>query len=161
MKKKKIKKLAKLIFFEASKLESKNTSIKLKEIGGIEYDKDVSDRFYNFISNLVKLRNILRIEVNNDFISIYGDLNTNTTKSNSPVKENRIEIRITRDGFTLSKDYAQQHNYQDTTMLDRIRPKVIDIFKSSTKESILGIMDEVIVSTGLSRENNLDEILKD
>jgi hypothetical protein len=161
MRKKKIKKLAKLIFIEAGKLESKKmASIDVPTLNGIDYDKEVSDKFYHFVSNLVKLRDRLCVEVSDDFISIYGDLNINK-KSNNPIKENRIEIKISKEGFTLVKDYSQSHNYQDILMLERIRPQIVDKFKKVTKESMLEIIDDVMINAGLSRENNLDEILKD
>jgi hypothetical protein len=169
MKTKKIKKLAKLIFNE---VEENNRKQRLKsELIPIaesythtycEYDKEVSDKFFNFVCNLMKLKTYLSIDIYEDYINIGGDLDR-VNYSNSISKYNSediIEIKIDKTGFRFRRSYGNYLNYLDSEMLEKLKPMLVEKNKIVSKEMIIDIIDDIMVKTNLSRENNLDELLK-
>jgi hypothetical protein len=169
MKAKKLKKLAKLIFNE---VEENNRKQRLKsDIMPVsesythtycEYDQEVSDKFFNFVCNLIKLKNHLSIEIYEDYINIGGDLDR-VKYSNSPSKYNSediIEVKIDKNGFRVRRSYGNYLNYLDGEMLEKLKPMLVEKNKIISKEIIIDIIDDIMVKTNLSRENNLDELLK-
>ena len=168
MKTKKLKKISKFIFNE---VEKRNKKQRLNEVTPMvesyahtyhEYEQEVSDKFFNFVCNLVKLKNHLTIEIYEDSINIGGDLDR-IKYSNSPNKYNSedvIEIKIDKTGFRVRRAYSNYINYLDGEMLQKLKPMLIEKSKMVSKEMIIDIIDDVMVKTNLSRENNLDELLK-
>lgn len=167
MKTKKLKKLAKFIFeeVEKSRIEREDRyTIKEQSLHNhiCEYDKAVSDRISNFILNLIKLNSKISIDYQPNNINIHCNLSQfRKYNSNTPIREESIEINIDKMGFRVRKDYENPISYQDPNFLDSIRPLLLEKFQKVSKESIFEIMDDVLVLTKLSRENNLDEILND
>jgi hypothetical protein len=169
MKTKKFKKLAKLIFDEVEennrKQRSKSELMPVTESYThtyCEYDQEVSDKFFNFVSNLIKLKNHLSIEICEDSIYIGGDLDR-VTYSNTPTKYNSediIEVKIDKTGFRVRRSYGNYLNYLDSEMLEKLKPVLVEKNKIVSKEMIIDIIDDIMVKTNLSRENNLDELLK-
>jgi hypothetical protein len=168
MKTKKLKKISKFIFNE---VEKRNKKQRLNEATPLvesrthsycEYDKEVSDKFFNFVCNLIKLKNHLSIELFDEYIGISGDLDRVKYQSspNKYVSEDIIEIRIDKDGFRLRRSYSNYLNYLDSEMFQRLKPRLVEKNKIVSKEMIIDIIDDVMVKTNLSRENNLDELLK-
>jgi hypothetical protein len=169
MKTKKFKKLAKLIFDE---VEENNRKQRLKsELMPVtesythtycEYDQEVSDKFFNFVCNLIKLKSHLSIEICEDSINIGGDLDR-VTYSNTPTKYNSediIEVKIDKTGFRVRRSYGNYLNYLDSEMLQKLKPMLVEKNKIISKQIILDTIDDIMVKTNLSRENNLDELLK-
>ena len=169
MKTKKLKKLAKFIFNE---VEENNRKQRLKsELMPVtesythtycEYDQEVSDKFFNFVCNLIKLKSHLSIEICEDSINIGGDLDR-VTYSNTPTKYNSediIEVKIDKTGFRVRRSYGNYLNYIDDQMLEKLKPMLIEKNKIISKDIVLDIIDDIMVKTNLSRENNLDELLK-
>ena len=158
MKKRKLKKLAKLISNQqqTDNLYSKKTNSivmeKKEEMQRCSFDKEVSDRFFNFIYNIIKLKSYIDINIFDSCISISGDLSQSTSNKN---QDFYINIMIDKEGFRLNRI-----SYCDDTLFDRIRPAMIEKDKIVSKEIINDIMDDIMVKTNLSRENNLDELLK-
>lgn len=158
MKKKKLKKLAKLISNQqqTDNLYSKKTNSivmeKKDEIQRCPFDREVSDRFFNFICNIIKLKSHIDINISDSYISISGDLSQSTSNKN---QDFYVNIMIDKDGFRLNRI-----SYYDDTLFNRIRPAMIEKDKIVSKEIINDIMDDIMVKTNLSRENNLDELLK-
>jgi hypothetical protein len=170
MKTKKIKKLAKFIFNEVEGMNRKkryeSDAIPMKENvsqSNCEYDKEVSDKFFNFVCNLMKLKTYLSIDIYDEHISINGDLDR-VKYSNSISKYNSediIEIKIDKTGFRVRRSYGNYLNYLDSEMLEKLKPMLVEKNKIVSKEMIIDIIDDIMVKTNLSRENNLDELLKD
>lgn len=158
MKKRKLKKLAKLISNQqqTNNLYSKKPNSidmeKKDEMQRCSFDKEVSDRFFNFICNIIKLKSYIDINIFDSCISISGDLSQSTINKN---QDFYVNIMIDKDGFRLGRI-----SYCDNTLFDRIRPAMIEKDNIVSKELINTIMDDIMVKTNLSRENNLDELLK-
>jgi hypothetical protein len=169
MKTKKFKKLAKLIFDEVEENNRKNRylsdTIPMKEEvsqSNCEYDKEVSDKFFNFVCNLMKLKTYLSIYIYDEHISINGDLDRATPNSSMSKYNNEdvIEIRVDKTGFRVRRSYGNYLNYLDSDMLEKLKPMLIEKNKVISKQIILDTIDDIMVKTNLSRENNLDELLK-
>jgi hypothetical protein len=169
MKTKKIKKLAKLIFNEVEGMNRKkryaSDTIHIKEEvsqSNCEYDKEVSDKFFNFVCNLMKLKTYLSIDIYDEHISINGDLDRTTPNSSMSKYNNEdvIEIRVDKAGFRVRRSYGNYLSYVDDQMLGKLKPMLIEKNKVISKEIILDTIDDIMVKTNLSRENNLDELLK-
>jgi len=169
MKSKKLKKLAKLIFNEVEernkKQRFKSDTMPTTESHThtyCEFDQEVSDKFFNFVFNLIKLKNHLVIEIYDDYINIAGDLDR-IKYSNSPSKyvtEDIIEVKIEKNGFRVRRAYGNYLNYLDSEMVEKLKPMLVEKNKTVSKEMIIDIIDDIMVKTNLSRENNLDELLK-
>jgi hypothetical protein len=169
MKKKKLKKLAKFIFNEVEGMNNRKRTSELMPIkeeisqSYCEYDQEVSDKFFNFICNLMKLKSHLSIEIYDGYITLYGDLDR-VNYSSSPTKyssnEDTIEVKVDRTGFRIRRSYGNYLNYFDDQMLEKLKPMLIEKNKVISKDIVLDIIDDTMVKTNLSRENNLDELLK-
>jgi hypothetical protein len=162
MKKKNLKKLAKLLYKEARDYETKfqesiPTKSEINRCDSLEYDEEISNKFYNFVCNLVKLRDRLNVNVSERYIGIDGNINQPT---GGKLKEDYIDIRIYESDFSVTRNYSRSYSFKDPHMLERLKPQLFSKFKEISKESLLDIIDDVMVTTGLSRENNLEEILK-
>jgi len=169
MKTKKIKKLAKFIFNEVEGMNRKkryaSDTIPMKEEvsqSNCEYDKEVSDKFFNFVCNLMKLKTYLSIDIYDEHISINGDLDRTTPNSSMSKYNNEdvIEIRVDKAGFRVRRSYGNYLSYSDNQMLEKLKPMLIEKNKVISKQIILDTIDDIMVKTNLSRENNLDELLK-
>jgi hypothetical protein len=171
MKSKKIKKLAKLIYQEMSThkevyepiSKSKDSDTYLHEA-----DQETSDKFFNFMCNLLKLQGRLNINISSDYITISGDLDqfitTNspggTTLNHHTIKaSNELEAHVSRDGFFLSRGWSSRAKYKDNKIFDRLLPIALERQKEINKEVISDLIDDIMVITKLSRENNLEELL--
>ena len=164
MKKRKIKKLAKKIFgyakeFERKKYNSEECSIKevSESIEHCPYDEKISEKFFKFVTNLVKVKDKLSIDYYREGINIFCDLNR--YKSNKYTTESNFEIRIDREGFRLRRDYGSYLSFSDTTFLEKIKPVIKEKNEIVSREKILETVEDLTIELGLSRENNLDEIL--
>ena len=167
MKTKKLKKLAKFTFEEVEKSRIEREarySLKEESLHNhiCEYDKAVSNKISNFILNLIKLNSKISIDYQPNYINIHCNLSQfRKYNSNVPTKEESIDIKIDQNGFKVRKDYENPISYQDPNFLESIRPLLLEKIQKISKESIFEVMDDVLVLTKLSRENNLDEILND
>lgn len=169
MKSKKLKKLARLIYDEVDNQRRINDSkliVKESESGAgyvyCEYDEEVSDKFFTFINNILRLKSHLQIDVNDSSINIYGDLSRSYSNysSNKTIQEDNIEVRIDSKGFRIRRNYNNYISYLDSNILEKLKPCLLQKNKIISKEIINDIIDDIMVKTNLSRENNLDELLK-
>jgi hypothetical protein len=164
MKKREIKKLAKKIFghakeFERKKYNSEECSIKevSESIEYCPYDEKISEKFFKFVTNLVKIKDKLSIDYYREGINIFCDLNR--YKSNKYTTESNFEIRIDKEGFRLRRDYGSYLSFTDITFLEKIKPVIKEKNEIVTREKIVETVEDLTIELGLSRENNLDEIL--
>lgn len=169
MKKKKIKKLARLLHKEVEtqrrereeKYSIKETSIS-SQSHVCEYDEEVSNKVFNFILNLIKIQSKLSLDFNQDYINIHCNLNQfrkSNSNPNYPTKEESIEISVNHGGFRIRRDYDNFISFQDENFLVNLKPHLIEKYEQISKETIKEIMDDVLIITNLSRECNLDELL--
>ena len=165
MKKKKTKKLAKFIFNEVKGYENENTKcVKSEDLQVCDYDAHVSEKFFEFVCNLVKLQGKIDISINSESISLCGDLSqfrtvTNSSSNTKSYKEDYIDIRVTKKGFRIIKSYETNVNYEDIHIFDKLKPFLINEYRRSSKDKVFTIIDDIMVLTKLSRDSNLDKIL--
>ena len=110
----------------------------------------------------MKLKTYLSIDIYDEHISINGDLDRTTPNSSMSKynSEDVIEIRVDKAGFRFRRSYGNYLSYVDDQMLGKLKPMLIEKNKVISKEIILDTIDDIMVKTNLSRENNLDELLK-
>lgn len=167
MKEKKLKKLAKLIHKEIRSNDYAKVS-KEPESYIHESDEETSDKFFNFVCNLLKLQGKLIINVTSEQININGDLDQFKPKSSHHQNNNSsllkaepsdLEVIINMRGFRINRGWSSRVSYKDDKIFQRLLPDVIEKQKIINKENINEMIDDIMVLTKLSRENNLDELL--
>jgi len=166
MKKKKLKKIAKFILEESKNQKSKNQKVEytedcvkaeLEKIHQCECDREVTEKLFTLITGLVKFKNKINFNITNDYISIHGNLdNFKKTRTNM---EDYIEIHINKDGFRVSRGYTNL-NFKDSDIFNRILPIVIEANQEVSSHLLEEVVDDIMVITKLSRDNNLEELLK-
>lgn len=127
----------------------------------IDYDKETSDKFYNFMINLVRLRDRLSIYIGTDSISISGDIEYDTPSSQVKRKlEDFIEIKVDKNGFKLFRSSVTNNHlyFKDENILEKLLPAVIEKNKSISKSMAMEIIDDIMTKTNLSRESNLEKL---
>lgn len=165
MKKNKLKKLARLLYLESDKYRrEREEKYSIKEPSSQplmnDYDEEVSNKVFNFVLNLIKIQSKLGLDFNQDYINIHCNLNQfKKSNSNYPTKEESFEIVINQQGFRVRRDYDNYISFRDENFLETLKPHLYEKYKQTSKESIKELMDEVMIITNLSRENNLDELL--
>lgn len=170
MKNKKLAKLAKFIYEEIKNIEKtytdslpQPTDINHKSLNYNQYDEQVSEKFKNFILNILKVKDKIRIEISDSFIYINGDLNSVRSSNNQSQKyissEDIIDIRISKDGFSFCRGYAQTFSYDDKQMYDELYDELLERSMQINKDIIIDMIDDIMVKTNLSRGSNLDKIL--
>jgi hypothetical protein len=166
MKKKKIKDLAKkLVKFgrEYDRKRYNEEPVALKEdssdLNYCEYDEKVSQKFSKFVLNLIKLKDKISINLYEYGFDIFCDLNKfkNGSKNYS---ENTFDIRIDKIGFKIRRNYSNWTAYKDSEIFNSLKEQIVEKNKIVSKELLFETVDELTVELNLSRENNLDEILK-
>lgn len=173
-KQKKLQKIAKFLYDEfrqTEKVRYENEAM-LKEaeiisLNIMEYDEKVSERFKNFILNLIKLKDKIRINITETDIRISGNLDPNYSNYNNIVSmpglktsnEDYVDIRISHQDFTMSRNYSQPITYKDPNMFSVLVDKIKEKSQEVNKDIIIDMIDDIMVRNNLSRESNLNEIL--
>lgn len=165
MKKKKIKSLAKKIVKISREYDRKRydgEAVAMKEVssdlGYCEYDENVSKKFSKFVLNLIKVKDKISIDLYEDVCSVFCDLNK--FKSSKNYTENTFDVKIDKSGFKIRRNYSNWISYKDPNIFDSLREQFIEKNKIVSKELLFEAVDELTVELNLSRENNLEEILK-
>jgi len=70
-----------------------------------------------------------------------------------------LEVIIDMRGFRINRGWSSRVSYKDDKIFQRLLPDVIEKQKIINKENINEMIDDIMVLTKLSRENNLDELL--
>jgi hypothetical protein len=173
MKEKKLKKIADYIVqmvkqetqkSEPPKLPPSKRILPYKEDHFVEYcklDEKVSKKFIKFVTSLVTQKKNLSLEINDNSVLILGDL----LKSKPPTGRlsqsgnGLFEIRIDENGFRFRRDLGNFYNYEDKTVLEKLKPLLTQKNQELSNQYLEESLDELTVELNLSRENNLDEIL--
>jgi hypothetical protein len=166
---KKLQKVAKFLYEEFRGIEKsryENEALVKEseqiELNYAEFDENVSNKFKIFILNLIKLKDKIRVEIRSHCIFINGNLDGFDRNSMSMSKasiDDVIDIRITKEGFSMSRNYAQTISYKDPNIYSELFEKIQEKSKEINKDILLDMIDDVMVKTNLSRQSNLDEIL--
>lgn len=169
MKKKEINKLAKQIFRQF-RLENESNQIKKVAVREnyefSEYDSEVSNRFKKMITQLIDYSDNLRINIEPEVISIsISDINQLKSKNNSKnlnSEDDYLEVSIIKNiGFSVVRGYSKRSHYKDTNIFDDLESLIKERLKVINKENFNGIWDTIMTDSGLIRDNNLLDILKD
>jgi len=167
MKSNKIKKIVKQTIEEMREYDRPVKSVMYTNDWG-KYDSDVSDKVKTMILNLTNYRNNINISINSDSLSISTDNLSGVKKTysnNGPVSKSNdddylsIEI-IKNTGFTINKGYRTRTNYLDPKMFDELLPLLTEKLAQINSENFKEIWTDIMKESGLIRDNNIDELLK-
>ena len=159
MKQKKLKKIAKLI---SNEIHVQNPICSEEEFRA-EYDSNVSEKLKKLVLNIIQYKENISINVSEDRFFI-SSCDINNIKSNSiPVNkytsdENYLEISVNKQGFYLIFGYRKRSRYVDDKILDELLPLVKKRNKEINSENFDEIWTEVMMKSGVMRDNNLDEL---
>lgn len=163
MKEKKFKKIAE----EVAKLISNQLIEKptMIEEYRAEYDSEVSDKMKKFILNVIKYKENLNISISEEYINIATSDIKKIKKSNSQnigkysgSDDNYLEISIDEKGFYLNYGYRKRSRYTDEKIFNELLPLVKQRNKEINSENFNEIWEEVMIESGIMRDNNLDEL---
>lgn len=167
MKEKKLKKIVKLVVEEMREMDR---PIKSQMYTGdwAEYNEEVSNKLKTMLINLLNYRNNINININDNSLSISTDnlSGIKKTRSNSSglVKisdDDYFSVEIIKGtGFTINKGYNIRTQYLDNKMFDEILPLATNKLKEINNENFNDIWNDVMKESGLMRDNNIDELLK-
>ena len=164
MKEKKLKKIAKLISNQLHVIES---PMKGEVEYRAEYDSEVSDKLKKFILNVIQYKENLSITISekNFTISTSDIKNIKKSRSNSNAinkysgsDENYLEIFVDEKGFYLNYGYRKRSRYTDEEIFNELLPLVKQRNKEINSENFNEIWEEVMIESGIMRDNNLDEL---
>lgn len=160
MKKKKIEKIAKLICHELNHYRDRPTKL-VENIEWSEYNEEVSNRFKKMFLNILENRDNIRLELNNELISISTeDIKSIKKKQNVNVysEDNYLRMDITRDGFQINKGYKQKINFSDKNMYKELIGIVKELQFLHNSNTFNEIWTEIMKDSGVVRDHNLDEL---
>lgn len=174
MKKKKLKKILKKSLIEfKNKVDRKKERLKYAvEPVSNNYFNDYmfsdspeenKSHIRNMIFRLLTLRDQLSINITDDRISISSDYGLKPYKSNisyqSPEDYFHLDI-INKTGYLLNfKD--KRVAFRDISLYNDIVDKIKKIFEDLNNKNFEELYNEIMVESGLARESNLDDLLKD
>lgn len=178
MKKKNLKKIIKSSFEELMSLkdnQNQATFISTDSFGSITYeekrnpyDEKQSQRFLKMVIGLME-----QDETNVSMMSS-GTVNIHQNLQNGE----ELQIVVTQQGYKINKwkpntigsglslgtfpiKPVPNHCYSDETILEKITPIVRKKMEDFQQNAFNDLIDDIYVLTKLSRDNNLEEILKD
>ena len=170
MKKKKLNKIAKLIFKEIKNFEQQPKKLRIKDelkrgIDWANYDQSISDKFTKMILLLTNYSNNIHLNIDHERIQIStGDITLikKSSKLNQTYsEETHLELSIIKNiGFTINLGYKLRSNYKDEQLFNKLKPILTEKLQQINKDNFNDIWNELIKGSGIIRDNNLDEILQ-
>lgn len=165
MKNKEIKKIAKQIYKQIELEREKPAKGEFVIGDWSDYDPDVSDKFKKMVLQIIQYKENLRINITDSNISIYIN-DIKNLKSNYSSKlsseEDYLEISIIKDiGYSISKGYRKSSQFRDKDIFNQLESLVKDRLSKINKENFNDIWENIMLESGLVRDNNLLDILKE
>lgn len=160
MKENKLKKIAKLISKQLNTIEAPLREVEYRA----EYDSEVSDKLKKFILNVLQYKENLSINISEKHFAISTNDIKNIKKSNSNHNgklcsdDNYLEIFVDEKGFYLNYGYRKRSRYTDDEIFNELLPLVKQRNKEINSENFNEIWEEVMIESGIMRDNNLDEL---
>ena len=162
MKEKKLKKIAKLISNQLHAIESPIREVEYRA----EYDSEVSDKLKKFILNVLQYKENLSINISekhftistNDIKNIKKNHSNSNNSKYSVSDENYLEISVNEKGFYLNYGYRKRSRYTDEEIFNELLPLVKQRNKEINSENFNEIWEEVMIESGIMRDNNLNEL---
>ena len=170
MKKKKLKKLIETTIneYKKSKESTQNSSyITVSSTQPYEepmsyYDEEISEKFYKFAIRAGKATDKFTTSTSSERMTITGHIGNDTIDIIIHKKGFRINRYNSSGMFTLGNTPVKHPlSYNDDKMFDRLSPFLNSIKQESHREAFLNEIDEICISTKLSRESNLEELLNE
>ncbi len=167
MKEKKLKNIIKEVLNEVREYDRLDRLVKSPTYTAdwVEYDNEVSDKLKNMVLNLLNYKDNHNININEYSLSISTNDISNIKKNNSnklPSNEDdylSVEI-IKETGFSINKGYSLRTQYIDNKIYDEILPLATAKLREINNNNFSNIWDVVMKESGLMRDNNIDELLK-
>ena len=133
-----------------------------------EYDEEVSEKLKKILLNLLNYRNNINININDSGFSISTDNLSGIKKSRNSSSgltkvsdDDYFSVEIIKEtGFSINKGYNIRAQYLDPKMYDEILPLATNKLKDINSENFNDIWNDVMKESGLMRDNNIDELLK-
>jgi hypothetical protein len=167
MKEKKLKKIIKEVLNEVRDYDRPIKS-QMYTADWAGYDEEVSDKLKTMLLNLLNYRNNINININDSGFSISTDNLSGIKKSRNSSGLTKVSdddyfsVEIIKGtGFTINKGYNVRAQYLDPKMYDEILPLATNKLKDINSENFSNIWDIIMKESGLMRDNNIDELLKD
>jgi hypothetical protein len=168
MKDKKLKKIVQLVAQQVREYEMSPVKKSMYTADWAGYDEGVSDKLKTMLINLLNYRNNINININDNSLSISTDnlSGIKKTRSNSSgltkvSDDDYFSVEIIKEtGFTINKGYNVRTQYLDTKIYDEILPLATNKLKDINSENFNDIWNDVMKESGLMRDNNIDELLK-
>ncbi len=172
MKSKNIKKIAKE-FYRQIRLEKEGSPkaegkiLKNDYIDGDwgEYDSEVSDKFKKMFLRIIEYKANIRINISDYNISVsIQDIKNLKSKHKSKLisDDDYLEISITKDiGYSVIKGYNKRSQFRDKDIFNQLEGIVKDRLSILNRENFNDIWENVMLESGLVRDNNLIDILKE
>jgi hypothetical protein len=129
-----------------------------------EYDPDVSEKFKKMILNIANYKNNINLNINHDRITIScedvkGIKGRNKSTFND---DNYLEILIRRGyGFSVNNGYKLRSSYKDENIYDELLPELSEKMKLINNENFNNIWSKIMTDSGIIRDTNLEDILKE
>jgi len=162
MKKKKLKKIAKLIFTEVNSLQKMDTPIR-ERVDYVPYDSEVSEKTKNLILKLIDYNENVNINFSSESFSISTQDITNIKKKipkNTLYNDdNYLDIHVIKDeGFSINLAYQKRTNYEDKKIFSELIDVVTKRVMETNRENFTDIWDKVMKDSGIIRDNNLEQL---
>jgi hypothetical protein len=168
MKENKLKKIVKLVVEEIKEIHNKQpVSEKIYTDDWAAYDEEVSGMLKKMLLNLLNYRNNINININNYSLSISTDNLSGIKKTSSSSGLTKISdddyfsVEIIKGtGFTINKGYRIRTQYLDNKIYDEILPLATNKLREINRQNFDNIWNDAMKESGLIRDNNIDELLK-
>jgi hypothetical protein len=162
MKKKKLKKIAKLIFTEVNSLQKMDAPIR-ERVDYVPYDSEVSEKTKNLILKLIDYNENVNINFSSESFSISTQDITNIKKKipkNTLYNDdNYLDIHVIKDeGFSINLAYQKRTNYEDKKIFSELIDVVTKRVMETNRENFTDIWDKVMKDSGIIRDNNLEQL---
>jgi hypothetical protein len=165
MKSKNIKKIAKELYKQIRLEKEEPVKAKYDYSDWCEYDPEVSDKFKKMFLQIIDYKDNLRINISESNISVsIQDVKNLKSKHKSKLNsdEDYLEISITKDrGYSIIKGYDKRSQFKDKDIFSQLEGIVKDRLSILNRENFNDIWENIMLESGLVRDNNLLDILKE
>ena len=162
MKKKKLKKIAKLIFTEVNSLQKMDAPIR-ERVDYVPYDSEVSEKTKNLILKLIDYNENVNINFSSESFSIstpdITSIKKKIPKNTLYNDDNYLDIHVIKDeGFSINLAYQKRTNYLDKNIFSELIDVVTKRVMETNRENFTAIWDKVMKDSGIIRDNNLEQL---
>ena len=162
MKKKKLKKIAKLIFTEVNSLQKMDAPIR-ERVDYVPYDSEVSEKTKNLILKLIDYNENVNINFSSESFSIstpdITSIKKRASKNTLYNDDNYLDIHVIKDeGFSINLAYQKRTNYLDKNIFSELIDMVTKRVMETNRENFTAIWDKVMKDSGIIRDNNLEQL---